>query len=100
MEKVSNQLTIKDLTAPVGPSTFGSGPNVAITSTAACADVQQTLTTLTQITVDVISAGSTIGLPTANVGTYTTGGLKCRRDLQYIVDALHRIFHTILINIQ
>ena len=51
MEKaVSNQLTIKDLTAPVGPSTFGSGgPNVAITSTAACADVQQTLTTLTQI---------------------------------------------------
>ena len=90
MEKaVSNQLTIKDLTAPVGPSTFGSGgPNVAITSTAACADVQQTLTTLTQITVDVISAGSTIGLPTANVGTYTTGGLKCRRDLQYIVDGV------------
>ena len=90
MEKaVSNQLTIQDLTAPVGPSTFGSGgPSVANTSVAACADVQQTLTTLTQITVDVISAGSTIGLPTANVGTYTTGGLKCRRDLQYIVDGV------------
>ena len=86
---ITNNLTIKDLTVSVGPSTYaGGGGNIANTNTSACTDVQNTISTLVGIVTTVIGAGSTIGLPSVNVGTYTTGGNKCYRDLGYIVDAI------------
>ena len=86
---ITNNLTVKDLTISVGPSTYaGGGGNIPNTNTSACTDVQNTISTLVGIVTAVIGAGSTIGLPSVNVGTYTTGGNKCYRDLGYIVDAI------------
>jgi len=85
---VRNGLTVKDLTITPGPANYGVGVTVGITSTAACTDVQVNITTLVGIVTAVISAGSTAGLPAVNVGTYTTGGNKCYRDLGYIVDSV------------
>jgi len=85
---VRNQLTIQDLTVTAGPPVYGIGVTVAITSTAACTDVQNTIITLAGIVTTIISLGSTSSLPVANPGTYTTGGLKCFRDLGYIVDGV------------
>jgi hypothetical protein len=85
---VRNGLTIKDLTITAGPANYGVGTTVGITSTAACTDVQVNIVSLVGIVTAVISAGTTAGLPSLNVGTYTTGGNKCYRDLGYIVDAV------------
>ena len=86
---ITNNLTIQDLAISVGPSTYaGGGGNIPNTNTSACTDVQNTISTLVGIVTAVIGAGSTIGLPSVNVGTYTTGGNKCYRDLGYIVDAI------------
>lgn len=85
---VRNELTIKDLTITPGPAIYGIGVTVGITSTAACTDVQNTIISLVGIVSTIISAGSTSPLPVANPGTYTTGGLKCFRDLGYIIDGV------------
>ncbi len=85
---VRNGLTIKDLTITAGPANYGIGATVGITSTAACTDVQLNIVSLVGIVTAVISAGSTSSLPAVNVGSYTTGGNKCYRDLGYIVDAI------------
>jgi hypothetical protein len=85
---VRNELTIQDLTVTAGPPVYGIGVTVGITSTAACTDVQSTIVTLAGIVSSIISSGTTSILPVANPGTYTTGGLKCFRDLGYIIDGV------------
>ena len=85
---VRNGLTIKDLTVTAGPPVVGVGSTVSNTSTSACQDVQNNISTLVSLVTIVIGAGNTASLPSINVGTYTTGGLKCYRDLGYIIDAV------------
>lgn len=85
---VRNGLTIKDVGISSGPTYYGIGVTVSNTNTAACTDVQLNIVSLVGIVTAVISAGSTSSLPAVNVGSYTTGGNKCYRDLGYIVDAI------------
>jgi len=85
---VRNGLTIKDVGITSGPATYGIGATVLNTSLVACTDVQLNIVTLVGIITSVISLGSTVGLPSVNVGSYTTGGNKCYRDLGYIVDSV------------
>ena len=85
---VSNQLTIQDLTVSPGQPVYGVGTTVSNISSDACTDVQADIVSLVSIITNVISAGSTAGLPAENVGTYTTGGSKCFRDLGYIIDGV------------
>jgi hypothetical protein len=85
---VRNGLTIKDLTITAGQPTYGIGTTVGITSVAACTDVQLNIVNLVGIITSVISLGTTTLLPVVNVGSYTTGGNKCYRDLGYIVDSV------------
>ncbi|NDB55604.1 hypothetical protein EB169_07215, partial [archaeon] len=82
---VRNGLTIKDVGISSGPTYYGIGVTVSNTNTAACTDVQLNIVSLVGIVTAVISAGSTASLPVVNVGSYTTGGNKCYRDLGYIV---------------
>jgi len=85
---VRNGLTIQDLTVTPGPPVYGIGTTVGVTSTAACTDVQNNISTLVGIVTAVISIGSTTTLPATNVGTYTSGQSKCFRDLGYIIDGV------------
>jgi hypothetical protein len=87
---VSNQLAYKDYDVSVGPSTYsgGGGDITPNTNADTCLDVRNTISSLVGIITSVISSGSVIGLPSVNVGTYTTGGNKCYRDLGYIVDSI------------
>jgi hypothetical protein len=86
---ITNNLSIKDLTVSVGPSAFaGVGGSIPNTNPNACADVQSNVDNLVGIITTVIGAGSLVGLPAVNVGTFTTGGSKCYRDLGYFVDAV------------
>jgi hypothetical protein len=50
--------------------------------------VQDNIDTLTSIVTTTIGAGNTSSLPTTNLGSFTTGGTKCARDLGYLIDAL------------
>ena len=85
---VSNQLTIQDLTVTDGPPIYGIGVTVSNTDPTACTDVQNNIATLVNIVTTAIGAASTAGMPIENVGTYTIGGLKCFRDLGYIIDGV------------
>jgi len=85
---VRNGLTIQDLTVTPGPPVYGIGAIVGVTSTAACTDVQNNISTLVGIVTASISIGSTSNLPATNVGTYTSGQSKCFRDLGYIIDGV------------
>ena len=85
---VHNGLTITDVGVTSGPPTYGVGTTVSNTDPTACQDVQVNITTLVGIITAVVSAGTTAGLPAVNVGTYTSGGNKCFRDLGYIVDGV------------
>jgi hypothetical protein len=87
---ITNQLTYKELSISTGPAIYGGAPpNIANTSTSACADVRTNIDTLTSIVTTSISAGNTFDLPSpANLGSFTTGGTKCARDIGYLVDAL------------
>ena len=57
-------------------------------SPSSCTNVQNTIDTLTSIVTTAISAGNTSSLPSTNLGSFTTGGIKCARDLGYLVDAI------------
>ena len=83
-QAITNQLTVKDLTITADPLT---GSN---TSTSSCANVQNTIDTLTSIITTVISSGSLNSLNQIyiNNGIFFSGENKCRRDIGYIVDAL------------
>ena len=91
-QALTNQLPVKDLTLTVDPVT---GSN---TSSASCANVQSTVSSLVGIVTAAIGVGTTSSLPTENLGYYnlsvgigstvTAGGTKCARDLGYFVDAI------------
>ena len=91
-QALTNQLPVKDLTLTVDPIT---GSN---TSSASCANVQSTVSSLVGIVTAAIGVGTTSSLPTENLGYYnlsvgigstvTAGGTKCARDLGYFVDAI------------
>ena len=87
---ITNQLTYKDLSIVTGPARIGSGSPfpVSNTSLTACSDVQDNIDTLVSIVTTTISAGNTFSLPSTNLGSFTTGGTKCARDIGYLVDAL------------
>ena len=85
---VRNGLTVKDLTITPGSPVVGVGSTVSNTATNACQDVQNNIISLTSLVTIAIEVGNTMTLPVENVGTYTTGGLKCYRDLGYILDAV------------
>ena len=87
---ITNQLTYTDLTITAGPARIGSGSPFAVSNTSitACSDVQDNIDTLTSIVTTTISAGNTFQLPPTNLGSFTTGGTKCSRDIGYLVDAL------------
>ena len=85
---IRNGLSVQDVGITSGPPTYGIGSTVPNTDSTACTDVQSNVTTLVGIITAIISLGSTATLPALNVGTYTTGGNKCYRDLGYIVDGV------------
>jgi len=85
---VRNGLSIQDLTVTDGPPTYGVGTTVSNTDSNACSDVQFNIVSLVGVITSIISLGSTATLPVLNVGTYTTGGNKCFRDLGYIIDGV------------
>jgi hypothetical protein len=86
---ITNQLTYKEVGISSGPATYnGGGPIITNTSTGACADVQSNIDTLVTIVTTSIGAGNTSSLPATNLGTFTTGGAKCARDLGFLVDAI------------
>ena len=92
---ITNQLNLKDVGISSGPATYG-GPGIAITvypsgNPDSCTDVQENINTLVGIvTVGLgIGTGAPTGFPqTTNLGTFTTGGAKCARDLGFLVDAI------------
>ena len=90
-QAVTNQLTVKDLTVSIGSSVYGDGnPSVGNSETYACSDVQTTLNTLTGIATEAIESANldTVNSITINYGAFQTSEAKCRRDINYIVDAL------------
>ena len=71
-----------DLTITADPLTgFNTSPN-------SCADVQSNINNLVGIVTTIISAGNLSSLPVENLGTFTTGGNKCFRDIGYSIDSI------------
>jgi hypothetical protein len=60
------------------------------TSPYSCADVQSNIDNLVGIVTTVIGVGNSSGLPSENLGTFTTGGSKCFRDIGYIIDSVSK----------
>ena len=65
-----------------------SGSNTDNTDPAGCSDVQDAITTLWEIVDEAMTSGTLSELPDEQVGTYSPGQEKCRRDIGYFVDAL------------
>jgi hypothetical protein len=83
---ITNQLYTKDLTLTADSSpTSGSISNVNPLS---CANVQTTISNLTLIVTNVFGVGGYASLPSENAGSYVTNELKCRRDINYFIDAV------------
>jgi len=80
-----------DLTVSIGSSVYGNGTaSIGNTSPLACFDVQSTINTLTGIATEAIQSGNlnTVNAITINYGKFEPSEAKCRRDINYIVDAL------------
>ena len=99
IQAVSNQLVdgYRDLEISPGEAIYGDGNgDVAITDPSACSDVQNAIATLTSIVTQVISDGNLETLNDTLNPNYVTptirdlleGETKCRRDIEYIVDAV------------
>jgi hypothetical protein len=96
---ITNRLTNKNLGISSGPTSY-TGTKVGavgVTSTAACTDVQNTITSLVGVVTAAVGAGNTNGLPALNLGNFnlsvigfgTTAGIwKCARDTGFFVDAV------------
>jgi len=87
---VTNQLNRKDVGISSGPAEYG-GPGAGVTvlpsgNPAACIDVQNSIDNLTGIVTSVIISADLNDLPTLNIGTYSAGSAKCRRDIGYFID--------------
>jgi len=87
---IANQLSYKEVGISSGPARTGSGSPFPVpnTSPTACSDVQDNVDTLTSIVTTSIGAGNTSSLPVTNLGSFTTGGTTCARDLGFLVDAI------------
>jgi len=85
LEAITNQLYYKDLTVTHDSAGTGSGIEY---DPAACADVQNYITTLFVYLTDAVSNGTSLGLPAEEVGPLDPGETKCKRDIGYIVDAV------------
>jgi len=92
---VANQLTIQDLTVTGDPNPGSDPPPYGTPGVTAnntdpdsCSDVQDAILTLTTVVTSALGSGTTSFFPAENVGTYTTGGNKCFRDLGYIIDGV------------
>jgi hypothetical protein len=95
---ITNLLTNKNLGISSGPATYGGGGgNVSVSSTLACTDVQNTITSLVGVVTASIGAATTSGLPAVNYGDFdlnvigfgTTAGIwKCARDTGFFIDAV------------
>ena len=88
---VTNQLYVKDLTVSTGPSTYNTGTTtIPNTSESSCADVQSNINTLVSIATQAITAGNltTLNNIVVNIGEFSSGESKCRRDITYVVEAL------------
>ena len=87
---IKNQLLYKELAISIGPARIGTGSPFPVpnTSMLSCSDVQDNIDTLTSIITTVVGSGNTSSLPPTTLGSFTTGGTKCARDLGYLVDAL------------
>lgn len=71
-----------DLTITADPATgFNTSPY-------SCADVQSNIDNLVGIVTSIISIGNSSSLPSENLGTFTTGGSKCFRDIGYIINSV------------
>ena len=82
----------QDLTITADPSPnddYGTaGSNTDNTDPDGCSDVQDALTTLWEIVDEALTNGTLSELPDEQVGTYSPGQVKCRRDAGLFVDAL------------
>ena len=78
-----------DTTVSTGTSTYsGPGSVYGNTDPGACFDVQTNINNLVGIVTTVVGSGSTSTLPSLNLGNFTTGGIKCARDLGFFVEAI------------
>jgi len=86
---VANQLSIVDGTVTAGTAEYGVGTTIIPnTNSAACTDVQSTITTLVDIITTPISNGNLNSLPAESSYISGVGESKCRRDIGYFVDAV------------
>ncbi len=81
-QAVTNQLTIQDLTVIVDPITLSN------IDPASCANVQSNIDVLVSIVTTSLNNGDIDSLPTENLGTFTTNGSICARDIGYIIEAV------------
>ena len=82
----------QDLTITADPSPnddYGTnGSNTSNTDANNCSDVQSAITTLHNIVDTTLTNGNLGELPDETQGTYSPHQEKCRRDLDYMVDAM------------
>jgi len=104
-DAVTNQLFNKDVGISSGKAYFGGGgPNIEVLRSGnanACLDVQDSIDALVGIVTYAVGIGTTSELPTSQgtldvgefnqalgISSYSPGGLKCARDLGFLVDAV------------
>jgi len=104
-DAITNQLFNKDVGISSGKAIYnGSGPNIEVLrsgNAAACIDVQDNIDSLVGIVTVAVGLGTTAQLPTSTgtldvgefnqalgISTYSPGGLKCGRDIGFLVDAV------------
>ena len=86
---VANQLSIVDGSVTAGTAEYGVGTTIIPnTNSAACTDVQSSITTLVDIITGPIAVGNLSGLPAETSYISGVGESKCRRDIGYFVDAV------------
>ena len=90
LNAITNQLYYKDLTVTPGDATYNDGTGtVPNNDPAACADIQQFITTLYTVVNTVVTDGNLTQLPSESVSDHETGGeQKCKRDISYIIEAV------------
>jgi hypothetical protein len=88
---ITNQLYRKDTTVSAGSSYYNDGTStIPNTSISACADVQSNIDNLVSIATQAITAGNlnTLNNIVVNIGEFSSGESKCRRDIAYVVEAI------------
>ena len=82
----------QDLTITADPSPnddYGTaGSNTDNTDPDGCSDVQAAITTLWEVVDEALTISNLTELPEEQLGTYSPGQIKCRRDAGLFVDCL------------